>query len=158
MAKAMVSFLDNFPEFNGRKIQIRGNDGYINASDLNAVLGKRLTDWRKTKFAQELLDELSILTGMPLEQEFEGTLGESSQCATALIQRDLGGDQSVWLHPAVGLSYSMSNPRFQARVNLWILNITRIGVANPHILEWTIEQTLRGMEFNRDDIREMYGR
>jgi len=44
MAKLMVSFFDQFPEFNGRKIEIRGTDGYFSATDMSQVVGRRLTD------------------------------------------------------------------------------------------------------------------
>ena len=47
----IVSFFDQFPEYNGQRISIRGTDGYFSATDMSRVLKKRLTDWRKTKFA-----------------------------------------------------------------------------------------------------------
>jgi hypothetical protein len=28
MSKLMLSYFDNFPEYNGQKIEIRGKDGY----------------------------------------------------------------------------------------------------------------------------------
>lgn len=52
----------------------------------------------------------------------------------------------------------MSNPRFQARVNVWLLSMMQIGTANPHVEDWTATEYLRGVEFNRDDIKDMYGR
>lgn len=154
----MVSWFDQFPEYNGRKVEIRRKDGYFSASDMSAILGKRLTDWKKTDFAKRLLTRLSEKSGMPLEQRFNGTLGESSQGASALIQYDLKGDQKVWLHPYVAMSYAMSNPEFQAEVNIWIVDLLTLGTVNPHILRWTQEEFQRGLKFNRDDISDMYGR
>lgn len=157
MSKAMLSFFDQFPEFDGRRVKIRKKDGYFSASDMSAILGKRLTDWRKTDFAKRLLARLSEKARMPLEQRFDGTMGESSHSASALIQYDLKGDQAVWLHPYVAMSYAMSNPEFQAEVNIWIVDLMTLGTVNPHVLKWTQEEYQRGLKFNRDDISDMYG-
>ena len=157
MAKLMVSFFDQFPEYDGKKIEIRGKDGYFSATDMSVALGKRLTDWRKTDFAKRLLARLSQRSGMPLEQRFDGTLGESSHSASALIQYDLKGDQKVWLHPYVAMSYAMSNPEFQAEINIWMVDLMILGTVNPHVLQWTREEIVRGIQFNRDDISDMYG-
>ena len=78
MPNLMVSWFDQFPEHNGQRVKIRQRDGYFSASDMSAILGKRLTDWKKTDFAKRLLAQLSKKSGMPLEQRFDGTMGESS--------------------------------------------------------------------------------
>lgn len=158
MFKAMVSFFDQFPEYNGRSIEIRKKDGYFSATDMSAVLQKRLTDWRKTEFAKRLLTRLSEKSRMPIEQKFEGVMGESGQSASALIQYDLGGDRKVWLHPYVAMSYAMSNPEFQAEVNIWIVDLMTLGTVNPHYLSWTKEEIERGQKFNRDDVSDLYYR
>jgi len=156
MPNLMVSWFDQFPEHNGQRVKIRQKDGYFSASDMSAILGKRLTDWKKTDFAKRLLAQLSKKSGMPLEQRFDGTMGESSQSASALIQYDLKGDQTVWIHPYVAMSYAMSNPEFQAEVNIWIVDLMTLGTVNPHVLKWTQEEYQRGLKFNRDDITDMY--
>jgi hypothetical protein len=124
---------------------------------MGAALGKRLTDWRKTDFAKRLLTRLSEKSRMPLEQRFNGTLGETSQCASALIQYDLKGEQKAWLHPYVAMSYAMSNPEFQAEVNIWIVDLMTLGTVNPHVLNWTRQEIERGRQFNQDDLNELYG-
>lgn len=153
----MLSYFDNFPKFNGRKIEIRARDGYFSATDMSAVLGKRLADWRKTDFSKRLLARLSSRSGMPIEQRLSTRGGEKSQCATALIQYDIDGDQKAWLHPYVAMSYAMSNPEFQADVNIWIVDLMTIGTVNAHMLKWTREEYQRGLQYNRDDIEDMYG-
>ena len=152
----MVSWFDQFPEYNGRKIEIRKKDGYFSATDMSAVLNKRLTDWRKTEFAKRLLARLSEKSRMPVEQKFEGVMSESGQSATALIQYDLAGDRKVWLHPYVAMSYAMSNPEFQAEVNIWIVDLMTLGTVNPHYLTWTKEEIERGRKFNQDDLNELF--
>ena len=155
MAKSIVSFFDNFPEYNGRKIEIRGTDGYFSAKDMSVAMNKRFRDWTRTKFAKELLDELSNRSRIPIRHDEQGSVNPRSR-QTPLIDY-IPGDDNIFIHPYVAMSYSMSDPRFQARVNIWIVNLMTLGVANPHIIEWTIEQSQRGIQFNRDDIAEMYG-
>lgn len=96
---------------------------------------------------------------MPLEQRLSNRGGESSTPtkATALIQYDVDGDQRTWLHPYVAMSYALSNPEFQADVNIWLIDLMTIGTINPNVLKWTLDEYQRGVEFNRDDIKEMYG-
>jgi len=157
MSKLMISFSDQFPEFNGMQVEIRKEDGYFSATDMSKILGKRLTDWRKTSFAKRLLNRLSERTGMDVEQRLQSTLGGSSQCTKGLIQYNSDGNQKTWLHPYAALSYAMSNPEFQADINIWIVDLMTLGTVNPHVLQWTRAELERGIEMNRDDIREMYG-
>lgn len=151
---AIVSFFDQFPSFEGKSVEIRGSDGYVSVKDLNKVLGKRFTDWRKTKFAKELLDELSKIYRCPIDW------GDPPSRQKPLVDYDRakGGNEGAYAHPAVALSYSMSNARFQARVNAWMLSLTKYGTATMHHEDWTATEYLRGVQYNRDDIDDLYGR
>lgn len=157
MAKLMVSFFDQFPEYEGRKIEIRGKDGYFSATDMSRIVDKRLADWRRTQFATRLLARLSERSGMPIEQQLSSRGGGSATPATALIQYDTDGEQRTWLHPYVAMSYAMSNPEFQAEINIWIVDLMILGTVNPHVMRWTQKEIERGIQFNRDDISDMYG-
>lgn len=155
MSKLMVSFFDQFPEYNGRKVSIRGEDGYFSAKSMSLAMGKRFRNWSRTKFAKELLDELSKQSGIPIGYE-EGALRSERPSQKPLIDY-ISGDDDIFLHPYVAVSFSMSDPRFQARVNIWVVNLMRLGTVNPHILQWTQEEYQRGIEYNRDDIKDTYG-
>lgn len=156
MASAIVSFFDQFPEYNGRKIEIRGTDGYFCASDMSSILEKTFSDWRRTQFAQRLLNRLSVRLGLPIDRQNLGTqIVVSNQIP--LVDYIPGRGQKIWIHPALAMSYAMSNPEFQADINVWIYELMTIGTVNPHVLKWTQEEYQRGLEFNRDDISEMYG-
>ncbi|MEM9449789.1 MAG: KilA-N domain-containing protein [Cyanobacteria bacterium P01_E01_bin.6] len=150
--KAIISFFDQFPEWNGYRFEFRGTDGYANITHLNKALGKRFTDWRKTNFAKELLDELSKIYRAPIDWE-----NSPSQSQKPLIDYVRGGDAPMFVHPAVALSYCTSNPRLQARLNAWVVGMMTTGTANPRIDDWNAMEYLRGVQFNRDDITDMYG-
>ena len=155
MAKLMVSFYDQFPEFNGRKIEIRGTDGYFCATDMSQVLEKTFSNWRRTKFAERLLSRLSTRLNLPIDRESD-CANSPSRNLVPLVDYVRGDGQKMWIHPALAMSYAMSNPEFQADINVWIYELLNFGTINPHVLKWTREEIDRGIEMNRDDIKEMY--
>lgn len=97
---AIVSFFDQFPEWNGQSVEIRGSDSYVSIRDLNKALGKRFADWRKTKFSKELLDELSNIYRVPIEGGGEF----STPLRKPLIDHVVEGNAGIYVHPAVALS------------------------------------------------------
>ena len=157
MSKAMVSFFDQFPLYNGVKISIRGTDGYFSATDMSKAMGKRFRNWTRTKFAQELLEAISEQSRIPVGASVDGTPLRSERGQKYLIDRGEDGVSDIWIHPYVAMSYAMGDPKFQARVNIWIVDLMTIGTVNPHVLQWTQEEYHRGIEMNRDDIKSMYG-
>jgi hypothetical protein len=158
MSKAMVAFFNQFPAHEGRKIEIRGKDGYFNATDMSQVLEKRFTDWRKTAFAKRLLARLSERLRTPVDRGESDWEDSPSRKQTPLVDYVRGDGQKMWIHPAVAMSYAMSNPEFQADINIWIYELMSLGTVNPHVLNWTREEYERGLGFNRDDIKDLYGR
>jgi hypothetical protein len=157
----IVSFFDQFPEFEGTKIEIRGDDGYFDATQMGKAMeafdGKtrRFNDWTRRDFTKRLLSRLSERSGIPTDHEDLGTRNPVPN-QKPLIDWTPGRGNRVWIHPYVAMSYAMSVPEFQAEVNMWIVDLMRLGTVNPHVLKWTVEEYRRGLEFNRDDIRDMY--
>jgi hypothetical protein len=159
MKRPIVSFFDHSPEFAGQPIRIRGIDGYFSGTDMSRAMAafdgtsRRFNDWTRTQFARRLLSRISERSKIPIDYA-----DLRSQSQTPLIDYVRGGTSGVWLHPYVAMSYAMSIPEFQAEVNIWIIDLLTLGTVNPHVLQWTREEYLRGMGFNRDDISDMYGR
>ena len=152
MAKLMVSFFDQFPSYNDRRIEIRGKDGYFDATDMSVAMGKRFRDWSRTDFANRLLQRLSDRSGLPITRDDPRSITQ-----TPLIDHLPGRGQNIYLHPYVAMSYAMAVPEFQADVNIWIVDLMTIGTINPHVLKWTHDEVERGNRFNRDDVDDMYG-
>ena len=100
MTRAMVSFFDQLPEYNGKKIQIRGIDGYFNATDMSKAMDKRFRNWTRTKFAQELLEAISQQSRMPVGEGLEG------QTQAPLIDYVQDGQGGVFIHPLVADEYA----------------------------------------------------
>lgn len=159
---SIISFFDQFPEFEGVTLEIRSVDGYFDAAKMAAAMkafdGKehRFNNWTRNDKTKRLLERLSLRSGIPITRETCG-YSKMSSSQKPLIDYIRGDKSRVWLHPYVAMSYAMSVPEFQAEVNIWIVDLMTLGTVNPHILKWTKEEYLRGIEFNRDDIRDMYG-
>lgn len=157
----IVSFFDQFPEFEGVQLEIRNADGYFDAAKMSEAMrnfdGKRhrLSDWTKTVTTRRLLERLSLKSGIPISWDLAPTQSGGKQ--KPLIDYTPGRGARSWLHPYVAMSFAMSVPEFQAEVNIWIIDLMTLGTVNPHILKWTQEEYQRGVEFNRDDIDDMYG-
>lgn len=161
MSDLMVSYFDQFPEYNGQNIEIRGKDKYVSVRDISKAIGKRFNDWTRTKFAKDVLDELSLQTGLPVARENNEKSDYAylrSRSQTPLIDYIRGDQGSIFVHPSVAFAYSMSDARFFARISLWLSQMQEFGTVNPHVKNWTEEEFQRGLKFNRDDINDMYGR
>ena len=155
---SIVSFFDHLPEYNGHEIAIRGKDGYFDATAMSKAMPtkgnkpRRFNDWTKTQFTKDLLAEISKLSGIPIDYE-----NCRSQSQTPLIDYVRGGQEGIWVHLYVAMSYAMSDPKFQARINIWVVELMRLGTINAHYMKWSPDEFFRGLSFNRDDISEMYG-
>ena len=163
MPKLMLSWFDQFPEYNGQKIEIRGKDGYVSVRDINKAINKRFNNWTRTRFAKEVLEELSLLTRLPIansEMELisKSDYSQMSSRSKALIDYVRGDENSVFVHPSVAFAYSMSDAKFFARISLWLSQMQETGTVNPHVKDWTQEEFQRGLKFNREDINDMYSR
>ena len=163
MSKLMLSWFDQFPEYNGQKIEIRGKDGYVSVRDISKAINKRFNNWTRTRFAKEVLEELSLLTRLPIaNSEMELTsksdYSQMSSRSKALIDYVRGDESSVFVHPSVAFAYSMSDAKFFARISLWLSQMQETGTVNPHVKDWTQEEFQRGLKFNREDINDMYSR
>ena len=161
MSRAMVSFFDQFPEYNGQSIEIRGKDGYVSVRDISKAINKRFNNWTRTQFAKDVLEELSVLTGLPIANPEAKTTEKSDYSKTssrskALIDYVRGDESGIFVHPSVAFAYSMSDARFFARISLWLSQMQEFGTVNPHVRDWTKEEFQRGLKFNRDDLAELY--
>lgn len=161
MSRAMVSFFDQFPEYNGQSIEIRGKDGYVSVRDISKAIGKRFNNWTRTQFAKDVLEELSRLTRLPVANSDTELVVKSdysflSSRSNALIDYVRGDAGSIFVHPSVAFAYSMSDAKFFARISLWLSQMQEFGTVNPHVRDWTKEEFERGLKFNRDDLEELY--
>ena len=129
---------------------IRSN-AYSNLSEIAKPFGKRVDNWTRlesTKSLLEAFDEDPAYRGIPpfvdhkLRSEGKGTFVAG------------GG---LYAHPDIAIQFAQwCSPKFALWVSRQIRHLMEHGEVNHH-REWTIDQYIEGVEFNRDDIGEMYG-
>ena len=142
MTKLMVSFFDQFPSYNGHDIEIREKDGYVSVKDIGAAINKHFNDWTKTRFAQKVLNELSLVHSLPIDGSRVNSQGE-----TPLIDSVQGRSEGIMVHPTVAIAYAMSDAQFFARVAVWLVKMRQTGTDTPHVLEWTRNEFERANRF-----------
>jgi hypothetical protein len=96
-------------EFCGHIIRQRVTDGYLNATNMCKINGKRLNDYYRLEQTQEYLNELSSDTGYPV---------------TVLMEVKRGGnpkEQGTWVHPNVAIHLAQwLSPKFSVAVSKWV--------------------------------------
>ena len=159
---SIVSFFDQFPVFEGVTIPSRGTDGYWDATAIGQAMTafdgvkRPFSRWTRNDKSKRVLERLSQRSGIPITSEGVAKNGHPSKKPLIDYNRASGG--RVWIHPYVAVAYSMALPELQAEISIWVVEMSKFGTVNPHILKWTQEEYLRGVELNRDDINDMYGR
>lgn len=125
-------------------VEFARNGGYTNLNDLAAPFGKRVDNWMRLKQTTSLLREFSqdpCYAGSP-----------------AIITRE-GRNGGTFAHPDIAVQFAQwCSPGFALWVSRQIRHLLTYGEVNLHYTEWSEDQYLQGQEYNRDDIREMYGR
>ena len=80
------------------------SDGMINATALCKAAGKRLDHYKENLQTKEYLDELFLITGIPV---------------TNLFQGNIGGHSGTWVHRKVGYHLAQwISPKFAVQVSL----------------------------------------
>lgn len=93
---------------NGLIIPQRQSDGYINATAMCQVAGKKFSDYARLSSTQEFIEALSADAGIP---------------ASELIQQVKGGNsvQGSWVHPDVAINLAQwLSPKFAVMVSKWV--------------------------------------
>jgi len=98
------------------RIQARASDGYINATQLCQVGGKRFNDWYRLENTKALCEALSSDAGISATKIIESTKGGNSQLQGSWIHPDLAVQLAQWISPAFGI-----------RVSRWVREILTTG-------------------------------
>jgi hypothetical protein len=131
---------------------------YCRLNDIADVFGKRIQDWQRLKATKEILDEFAkdpATKGRPALKVVKGRMSDhanSRDHSPSLVQ------QGTWAHPDIAIEFARwCSPRFALWCNRQIRHLLTHGEVNLHHTEWTKEQHIAGIQYNRDDIEDMYG-
>lgn len=93
----------------GEIIQQRVKDGYINATAMCKIAGKKINDYNRLSNTKEFIEELSTVTGIPVtELIFTKQRGKLEEIGT-------------WVHPNIAIHLGQwLSPKFAVRVTQWV--------------------------------------
>lgn len=96
-------------EVQGSPVQQRATDGYINATAMCRIAGRRWPDYWRLETSKAFVVELSAVVQI---------------CTTELVQTNTGGDprlQGTWVHPDIAINLAQwLSPRFAVQVSQWV--------------------------------------
>lgn len=125
---------------------------YANLNDMAKATGKRVNNWMRLKTTKELIkafEEEAVYGGAKPFYDRELRSESTGQFVEG------GG---IFAHPDIAIQFAQwCNPRFALWVSRQIRHLMQYGEVNLHYTEWSKEDVQQGLEYNRDDIRDMYG-
>lgn len=122
---------------------LRGN-AYVNLSDVAKPFNKRMSDWLRLKQTKSLIER------------FESDPSYNGNPAIYTKEGRTGG---TWAHPDIAIQFAQwCDPGFALWVSRQIRHLLTYGEVNIHHREWTREQYQQGIFYNREDIRDLFGR
>ncbi len=139
-------------------VEFLRSSAYCNLNDIAKTFGKRVDNCMSLKSTKSLIEAFkqdpSYNGAEPIFIK-RGREKGSSLDTSDLRYPTLGG--GTWAHPDIAIQFAQwCSPAFALWVSRQIRHLLTYGEVNIHYREWTEEQYQRGVEFNREDIKELY--
>jgi hypothetical protein len=138
------------------------SEAYVNLNDIAKPFWKRLDNWTRLQSTKELLAEFQR------DPAYSGKKGVIAVVGRNLAPSDLRylnllgvtePKQGTWGHPDIGIQFAQwCSPGFALWVSRQIRHLMTYGEVNLHYTEWSANDRIQGHQYNRDDIRDLYGR
>jgi hypothetical protein len=129
-------------EINNIIVDVRYEDGYVNATQLGKAMGKEFNDWYRLKSTKELIEALSYETrisvlatnsetGIPVS----ATNPETGISTTKFVKIIKGGNdklkQGSWIHPDLVIQYAQwGSPKYAITVSRYMRELHLTGSIN----------------------------
>lgn len=118
-------------EIEGEIVQQRAVDGYINATAMCKVSGKKMNDYMRLAITTAFLAELSSETGIPVSE------------LVIVIKGGNPDSQGTWAHPQVAINLGQwCSPKFAVRVSTWVTEWMTGNIHTKVPLPYHIERYL----------------
>lgn len=148
--------------FGGKFIGFIRSNAFVRLNDIAEVTEKRLDSWMRLKETKEYLEAFRkdpSYNGMEPLRVVKGNFSPNKSDTTDLRYHSTTFiQQGTWAHPDIAIEFARwCSPAFGLWCNRQIRHLLTHGEVNLHHKEWSLEQHQQGIQYNRDDIEEMYG-
>lgn len=133
-------------------VEFLRSGAYVNLNDIAKPFGKRVNNWTRLKTTQDLFQAFKD------DPSYGG--------ASPFLDRDLRSEVTgkfvagggLYAHPDIAIQFAQwCSPAFALWVSRQIRHLMTYGEVNIHYTEWG-RSYLQGLEYNREDVRDLYGR
>jgi len=146
-------------------VKMLRKNAYVNLNDIAKPFSKRVDNWMRLQTTKDLLKYFikdPSYNGMAGIYAVKGFADLPSHLRYGLQEasdEDFKKYGGTFAHPDIAIQFAQwCSPGFALWVSRQIRHLLAYGEVNIHYTEWTDEQRLNGLELNRDDIKDMYGR
>ena len=156
-------------------VEMIRNGAYVRLNDIVVCFpGKRLDNWMRLQSTADLIEAFGEEHCYRSQEPFKIVMGKmtlasfasksaagADSSAPSKMREHSDNDliqQGTWAHPDIAIQFAQwCSPKFALWVSRQIRHLLEHGEVNLNHTEWTTQQHIIGIEYNRDDIKEMYG-
>ena len=136
----------------GGSVEFFRSGAYCNLNDIAKPFGKRVANWTRLEGTKRLFKAFE-----------EDPVYADTKAFFDVNEREQGTGKfqsggGIFVHPDIAIQFAQwCDPSFALWVSRQIRNLLTYGEVNIHHVEWTDEQRQKGIEMNRDDIKDLHG-
>ncbi|HEY9873599.1 MAG TPA: KilA-N domain-containing protein [Candidatus Obscuribacterales bacterium] len=134
-------------------VEFLRSGAYCNLNDIAKPFGKRVDNWMRLKSTKELFKAFKQ------DPSYNGAEPFYDRNLRSEVTGKFVSGGGAFAHPDIAIQFAQwCSPGFALWVSRQIRHLLTYGEVNIHYREWSEEQYHRGVEFNRQDIKELYGK
>ncbi len=134
-------------------VEFLRSGAYCNLKDIAKPFGKRVNNWIRLKSTQALFEAFRQDVSYGSAEPFY-----DRELRSESTGRFVSGG-GTFAHPDIAIQFAQwCSPAFGLWVSRQIRHLITYGEVNIHYREWSEEQYHRGIEFNHQDIKDLYER
>lgn len=134
-------------------VEFLRSGGYVKLSDIAKPFGKKVKDWTRLKGTKKLFEAFEK------DRAYNGAKPTLNRGSGSAPSGKFTTEQGLYAHPDIAVAFAQwCSPEFQLWVSRQIRHLLTYGEVNLHYTEWSQETRLQGVQYNRDDINQMYPR
>lgn len=139
---------------------VRSN-AYARLNDIGDCFGKKVPQWTRLAQAKEYIEAFKADRAYGQLPPIIVAEGRNINSVDAALLKQFGVEKvrtGTWAHPDVVIEFARwCSPAFGLWCNRQIRHLLQYGEVNLHYTKWSQEEYEQGLEYNRQDWKEIRG-